>query len=458
MISRITNSLSARLLGVFLITSIIYAFASRYAVNVVLDRDYLRDIAGAHIALHTNYVLEDLGYPPDIRRAEAITRDNPFDIRIDGPDVNWTSSEGFPDESEIPFEPNEFVQRLKASDSDSSAWLPTLQKVAFARYDRHSYVRIEQGEYNILLSSPKIATTPPPNLTWPIIGLVSVLLLGGCYLVVRWLVKPIQWIKEGADRIGQGDLDYRIPVRRRDDLGELTTEINEMANDVQEMLEAKRQLLLAISHELRSPLTRTKVALEFLEDQQTRASILEDVEEMEQLINDLLEGERLNTRHSKLQIAEVDLAALLRDLVAGDFNDVAARIQLDLPETPLELQADHTRIRLLVKNLVSNALCYTPDDAPPIRLALASAGSDAVITVEDQGSGMSEADVARATEPFYRADPARCRDTGGFGLGLYLCRRIAEAHGGRLEIDSTAGQGTTVRVRLPQQAEVQAAA
>jgi len=458
MISQITNSLSARLLGVFLITSIVYAFASRYAVHVVLDRDYLREIAGAHIALHTDYVMQDLGSPPSIERAEAITRENPFDIRIEGPGISWASSEAFPELSTIPFEPNEFVERLKESDSEGRNWSEALQQVAFARYDRHSYVRIGQGDYQVMFASPKLATTPPPNLTWPIIGLVAVLVLAGCYLVVRWLVKPIQWIKDGAERIGRGELDYRIPVHRRDDLGDLTNEINDMANDVQEMLEAKRQLLLAISHELRSPLTRTKVALEFLEDRQTRDSILEDVEEMEQLIDDLLEGERLTSRHSKLQLADVDLTELLRDLVAGDFGDAAERIELELPDSALPLQADNTRIRLLVKNLVNNALCYTPEDAPPIRVALTSAGGEAVITVADQGSGMTESDVSRATEPFYRADPARCRDTGGFGLGLYLCRRIAEAHGGRLQIDSSAGQGTTVRVLLPRQAEVKAAA
>ncbi len=321
-------------------------------------------------------------------------------------------------------------------------------------------MRINQGDYKIMFVSPKLAIQPPPNLTWPIIGLVSILVLGGCYLAVRWLVMPIKWIKEGADRIGNGDLDYRIPVSRsrRDDLGELTSEINQMADDVQGMLEAKRQLLLAISHELRSPLTRTKVALEFLEDQQTRASILEDVEEMEQLISDLLEGERLNTRHTKLQLSDVDLAGLLRDLAASDFGDESARLSLDLPAAPLQLQVDATRIRLLVKNLVNNALCYSPDDAAPVRVSLIPQDGAAMIRVSDKGAGMSAADATRATEPFYRADPARCRDTGGFGLGLYLCRRIAEAHGGRLEIDSEEGVGTTVSVLLPMQAEVPAAA
>ncbi len=449
MIPNAMRSLSARLLGVFLITSLVYALASRLAVDLVLDRDYLREIVGAHISLHTNYVVRDIGWPPSIERARAITDHNPFDIRIDGPGIDWASDPNFPAVDDIPFEPSRFLEQVRASGSDGESWARTLEQLDFARHDRHSYVLISHGKYRVTFVSPKIATRPPPDFTWPIVGLVSILVLGSCYLAVRWLVQPIKLIKEGADRMGEGDLDYRIPVVRQDDLGDLTQEINHLAEDVQQMLEAKRQLLLAISHELRSPLTRTKVALEFLEDESTRGSILEDVEEMERLINDLLEGERLNTRHQKLQLGRVELNQLMQELLAVDFADDEDRIALDLPDVPVVLTADAMRIRLLIKNLVSNALAYSAASSPPVRVDLAVGQGHAVIAIVDQGSGMSAKQLERATEPFYRADPARSRDTGGFGLGLYLCRRIAEAHGGQLAIESAEGRGTTVTVRLP---------
>ena len=101
--------------------------------------------------------------------------------------------------------------------------------------------------------------------------LFSLFVLSLCFLAVRWLVRPIKWIQAGTSRIGAGDLDYRIETSRRDDLGDLAAGINHMADDVRDMLEAKRQLLLAISHELRSPLTRAKVALEFLDDESGQA-------------------------------------------------------------------------------------------------------------------------------------------------------------------------------------------
>ena len=196
-------------------------------------------------------------------------------------------------------------------------------------------------------------------------------------------------------------------------------------------------------------MTRTKVALEFLEDDSPRESILEDVIEMERLISDLLESERLNTRHSKLQLASTDLVQLVRDIVEADFSSCQDRIRVDALAEPVVEEIDPTRIRLLIKNLIDNAICYSTDDTSPVEIRIARQSERVSVEVIDHGSGMSASQVERATEPFYRADPARCRDTGGFGLGLYLCRRIAEAHGGELKIASEQGRGTQVTLSLP---------
>ena len=445
----IAHSLSARLLGVFLATAVVYLFAARFAVDLVLDRDYLRRIIGSHVALHTTYVLQDLGYPPSIDRAAEMARDNAMDIRIQGPGVDWRSDPSFPPEERLTLEPSRFFEYLDFENETWGKQESMLRGMGFARQGQHSFVRIPVEDYVITIVSPKLAESPGPNLTTPLIAVLSILVLATCYFVVSWLIRPIRWIKEGASRIGRGDLDYRIPNPRNDDLGELTVHINHMAEEVKEMLEAKQQLLLAISHELRSPLTRTKVALEFIDDEATRASILDDVGEMERLIADLLESERLNTRHSKLQRTRVDLRQLVSDVVAQDFADAQDQIKLSLTRRPLKHDLDETRIRLLLRNLIDNALCHTPPNADRVEVELVRDGRDAYIRVIDHGAGMTPEHVERATEPFYRADPARCRDTGGVGLGLYLCRRIAEAHGGTLEIESEVGRGTQVSLWLP---------
>lgn len=448
----IGHSLSARLLGIFLITAVLYVIAARFTVSLVLDRDYLREMMGSHVALHAGYLIEDLGSPPSIARAEQLVRDNAIDIRLAGPGLDWVSDPNFPPREILSFELSEFFDRL---DFDDEVWRDKkdlLLGIRFARFADHSYVQLQSDGYEITIASPKLSVSPGSSLTTPLIGILSLVVLAGCFFAVSWLVRPIGWIKEGAARIGAGDLDYRIPKTRRDDLGALTGDINRMADDVKEMLEAKQQLLLAISHELRTPLTRTKVAAEFIDDEATRQSILEDVWEMEHLVDDLLESERLNTRHSKLQLGPVDLARLVSDLVVQEFDAESDQVSLRIPAAPVPHELDATRIRLLVKNLVENAICHTPPAAEAVEVEVEDTGDAAIVRVVDYGAGMSPEQVDRATEPFYRADPARCRDTGGFGLGLYLCRLIAEAHGGTLEIDSQLGRGTRVTLRLPRPA------
>jgi signal transduction histidine kinase len=110
---------------------------------------------------------------------------------------------------------------------------------------------------------------------------------------------------------------------------------------------------------------------------------------------------------------------------------------------------DAARIKLLLKNLLENAVRHTPDNALPSELRLCLNERNALITVIDHGVGVDAHHLPYLTEPFYRVDPSRQRETGGYGLGLYLCKMIAEAHGGKLVIESTPGKGTTVLVKLP---------
>lgn len=170
---------------------------------------------------------------------------------------------------------------------------------------------------------------------------------------------------------------------------------------------------------------------------------------MEQLIADLLESERLNTRHSKLQRAPTDLTALVEGVIGEELAGSQPPVSLHLPDQELLRDVDAARIRLLVKNLAENAVRYSGPDSAPVEMRLEAVADGVRLRVHDHGQGITPEHLPRVTEPFYRADPARCRTTGGFGLGLYLCRRVAEAHGGTLVVDSAPGRGTTVTVTLP---------
>jgi signal transduction histidine kinase len=446
--ARMARSLSAQLLVIFVLASFAYSYAVRNAVEVFNDTDWLRQIVGAHIALHTEYVLGDIGVPPNIERAMEIVAQIPIDIRIVGPDQDWVSDPDFPDLGALPFGPMGLLELSDASLNEVEAWARTLELVEFARHEEHVFVKMAQGDYLIVFASPRIRETRPPTYTTLIFSVVGLTMLLLMYLAVRWLFRPIKWMQEGTARIGRGELDYRIPKTRRGELGDLTQDINRMADDVQGMLEAKRQLMLAISHELRSPLTRAKVALELLDDVAVRQNILEDIDDMERLIADLLESEALNTRHAILRLESVDLGELVESVINTDFAEQRNRVELLLPEARLEGQLDASRMRLLVRNLVENALRYSSPGGEKLQIRGSRSGDYFELRVTDHGEGIPAEHLARVTEPFYRADPARSRATGGIGLGLYLCRLIAEAHGGLLHIESEPGRGTVVTITL----------
>ena len=449
MIKEITRSLSARLVGVFFLTSLVYGFGSIYAVRMVRETDYLREIVGAHISLHADLVLKEIGTPPDPAKAKAIVDRIPVDIRISSPGIEWSSSSEFPELGTIPFGSIAYLGMDDKSRQDIESWALGLERVRFARYQGHIFAELQEGPHVVVFASPRLSERPPPDLTGPVMVLFSLFVLSLCFLAVRWLVRPIKWIQAGTSRIGQGDLNYRIETSRRDDLGDLAAGINHMADDVRDMLEAKRQLLLAISHELRSPLTRAKVALEFLEDDQIKRNLLDDIREMERLIADLLESERMNVGHTTLQRTLVDLCAMLNGLISDEFQEQAGRIELKLPSDTVVREVDEVRLRLVAKNLIENALRYTPPDAARVSVELTVKPGMVLLQIRDHGPGIAREHLPKMSQPFYRAGPARSRSTGGLGLGLYLARRIAEAHNGSLVIESELGYGTLVTVTIP---------
>ena len=440
MIERLTRSLSFRLLAIFLVLAGAFVYFANIGIRWVYQEDDLRELISGHLSLHVDYVRRDIGDPPRIDRAIAITEQVPVDIRIVGQDVNWASDPAFPEIDELDFGASAIFSE------DPDALLYSLEDVQFAVAGNHRFLKIDQGDFDIIVSSPRISDTSagPPLL--PIILAIGLIWLFIAYLCVSWLFRPIRTIREGAGKIGRGDFDYRIENYRRDQLGDLAADINKLADDVRSMLDAKRQLLLGISHELRSPLSRLRLALEFVDDSQ-KETLRPEIAEMEEIIASLLEAERLNTRHAALHRSNVLVRELIEQLVDTYFEREAGRIAIDVPAEGLEANVDHVRLALLVKNLLSNALRYSGDGA--VRVHAARSGALLEIAVEDHGPGLSAEQVANFGEPFYRGDPSRTRSTGGYGLGLYLAKLVAEAHGGTLSVDTSYRDGARLVARLP---------
>ncbi len=424
------HSLSGRLLFLFILTAVLLIVVARTGFRFVVDHD-MRDMAAPHLAEYVQHLMDELGDPPNREAAAALARRLPLQIHLLG-EQSWSSS------GEPPvFEPGHHQTR----------WLPDGTPVEIARGGDGFAVRVQRGDVTVVMRPTGFELAAHARLTvvLTIVGLLAVLLFA--YHAIRRLFRPIEVIQAGVARIGAGDLGHRVKIRRRDELGELANSVNAMADDISRMLEAKRELLLAISHELRSPLTRARVNAELLDQNTTREALLADLAELETLLGELLESERLSGRHVALDRQAVDPTILLKELVEESFPDTAIQLNLDPEGTWLSL--DPVRIRVLVRNLLKNAIDHTPPDKPAPILTSHVDDEDWRLSVTDYGPGVAPEHLERLTEPFFRVDPSRQRARGGVGLGLYLARVIVEAHGGRLEVTGEIGKGMCVLVTLP---------
>ncbi len=435
------HSLRWRLVTLFLLLALATTGVFLFGMQRVLQSGW-QGFVKPLVADYVDRLTTDLGSPPDTARARSLVARLPVSVRIEGPTVQFDSH---PERRQW----RRFGPGHDDDDDSAEGW-----GLVRSTADGH---RVTFG-----LASP-LPRDRPRIFGWLTLGAL-LLLTAAAYTVVRRLLRPLDAINAGVARFGSGDFATPIATPRRDELGELAERINTMAGSLHGMLEAKRALLLAISHELRSPLTRARVNAELVAEGEHRDALLRDLSEMRDLITDLLESERLANGHAALQTESVNLPALVRELVATQFAGVP--IVLELDDTLPAVQADPMRLKLLLRNLIDNALRHGDnalrhgDHAPhagtesaaaqqPPVVTLAREGADQVLLrVRDFGLGVSDEQLAHLAEPFYRADSARQRATGGVGLGLYLCLLVARAHGGRLVFDH-ARPGLAVTMRWP---------
>jgi len=410
---RFRHSLRWRLIAMFLLlaagTTLVFVGGTRAVVSAgwrelvqPLFRDYVDRLAS------------EIGSPPDLARAQALVQRLPIAVRIEGPQINWSS-------------------HARMHGGGDAAMQSLLSR---ATADGH-VIRFGLGDWH---------RDDRPRFTVWIMVAGMLLLLALAFAFVRRLFRPLDDIRAGALRYGRGDFSQPIPLRRHDELGDLATQVNGMADGLQRLLEGQRGLLLAISHELRSPLTRARLNAELVAEGDARDALLRDLALMRDMVSDLLESERLAGGHAALQREDSDLHALLREVVARHFGDQP--VELQLAEHLPVLRLDRARLQMLLRNLLDNALRHNAESARPVQVGTMVDERMLTLTVRDHGSGVAEEELARLAQAFYRPDAARTRSGGGVGLGLYLCRLVAQSHGGSLSFRNAA-PGLEVTLQLP---------
>lgn len=357
---------------------------------------------------------------PDEAAARRIAEELDLQIRYEGPDGTWETSPGL-----------HSVQELQGS----HIW-----------HGLYTEPGAKGGTYIVYWQlGGRMRRAHDRMLLLLLVLMVGVIFLA--YLLLRRSLRPLRSLHEGVARLAEGELDVVVPNRTRDELGVLTDAFNQMVRRIRDMVRARDQLLLDVSHELRSPLTRIKVALELLPEGEKRRRIASDIAEMEALITELLELERLRDGQG-IRAERQDLVPILHEM-AESFQDRPPGVRLLPMPGEILLDADGGSLRTVFRNLLENAAKYSLPDSGPVEISVLADAATVTVQVRDDGPGIPEADLPHLFEPFFRVDRSRSKKSGGYGLGLSLCKRILEAHGGTLTAENNPGRGATFQLNLP---------
>lgn len=362
-----------------------------------------------------------IGSPPDTVKANRIIEEMGWEMRYESPDYNWTSSAVIPKLDEIK-ESAFFNERISHDDY-----------FAFSFKQKFYLIfKTQKGIFIVQPESPRDVFDEQRAIL-SLVVLLTVIIIS-LYFIIRKLFRPLKLLTTAVHEVGEGNYYIDIPIKRKDELGELAGSISSMASKIGDSIKAKEQLLLDVSHELRTPLTRIKLGLEV---DSSKDKINEDVIEMEAMITGLLESYRSESKISDLTRTDINIVELIEETI-DEYLSIE-RIKFRNPGKSVLLKIDEEKIQTVIRNIISNALKYSSGD---VEISVEDGIKNASVTIKDSGIGISDSDLPHIFEPFYRADQSRSRARGGFGLGLSICKKIIDAHKAKIIVKSKLNSGT----------------
>jgi len=294
------------------------------------------------------------------------------------------------------------------------------------------------------------------SLLWAalIAGSVAIVL---AFFLSRRILHPVAALTSAARKLGKGDLGQRVKVKSRDEVGELATTFNAMADELERTEQLRRSMVADAAHELRTPLTNIRGYLEAIKDGVIKpdAGTIESMHEeallLTHLADDLQELALVDAGELRLDVRADDLVEIVQKAVAAIQPQATAKqisVETKLAPDLSPVMVDAERIGQVLRNLLSNAVAYTPEGGE-VSVSVRSLGEWAEVRVADSGIGIAAEDMPFIFERFYRADKSRSRATGSVGLGLTIINRLVEAHGGSIEVHSEEGRGSTFVFTVP---------
>ncbi len=290
-------------------------------------------------------------------------------------------------------------------------------------------------------------------------GLAALAAVGVGLLLTRQISRPLRDLTSAARRMAAGDLEGRVPVRSRDELGELAAAFDSMAEAVGRQEGLRRRMAADIAHELRTPLAVIQADLEAMLDgvrplsAEAVADVHGETRLLSRLIDDLRDLSLAQTGQLPLRKEPTDLGEVARSSAArfaSRAEERGVRLEVEVAEDLPRADIDPDRISQVFGNLLENALRHTPPGGRvELRVGPGESAATLRTTVRDTGPGIPAEHLPNVFEHFYRADRARSRSAGGSGIGLAVVKQLVEAHGGRVWAESPPGEGATFGLALP---------
>ncbi|NMP30654.1 HAMP domain-containing histidine kinase [Thalassotalea sp. M1531] len=406
---------------ILLVTLIIlgsFSISENEAEKIVSDR---------HEALY-DMMAKLVQGPIDIESLKAEAKKNRVSIQINRGEETWRTGSTLPSSSEL-------MTNAVA-----------LGKLYFTKVGSKYFIFTTSNNSTIAVTSQIANLIVYPNwlVLWPWLGVLMVLFIS--YKTLNSQLTPIRNAIHSASQISQGDLKYRIKSHPNNELGNLTKGLNKMAENLEELFASKNELLLSVSHELRSPMARMKVLLAFLEKGEIESKLNREINKMDAIVEQLLESERLRDSHKLLNLESYFFPNVMDDIMTSFDRNESIQLESNIPEIVVNI--DLGRFKFLIRNLIENALKHNINSRPVI-VTCQEGNNELAITIRDFGSGIDPEFLPRLFEPFSQAEHVENRSNNGVGLGLFLCKRIAIAHGGELFVNSELNKGSEFTFRLP---------
>jgi two-component system osmolarity sensor histidine kinase EnvZ len=301
-----------------------------------------------------------------------------------------------------------------------------------------------QGPLRVGFPQSRVGTRIPTALVTVLLASTA-LVLATAMTLARRITKPLSLLSRAAERLGRGQLTEPLPETGPSELAALIRQFNHMAHQVRELLANRTTLLAGISHDLRTPLARLRIAVEMLPPEADRAlveGIERDLDEMGRLISEAVElGRGLTVGRTE----PADVSSLVTELVESARRGGGGVVWVPAPACVREVNL--TALRRVLDNLLGNALRY--GGGRPVTVELTCAADAAEVRILDRGPGIPAAEREAVFRPFYRLEQSRSSDTGGSGLGLAIARQLADSNGWRITLSGREGGGTVASLTLP---------